>query len=181
MIHNGITPLFPASLEERESIRRAMLTFVVAGGGFAGVETVGALNDFLREAIDAYPKLSPDWIRVLLVHPGAVVLPELGESLGLYAQKKLRERKVEIHTGTRVLGYSGNGVELSSGDVIKTASLIWTAGVTPASALKDLPCKKEKGRLVVDENLELPEFPGVWAVALFSTRPNRVNNFGWSL
>jgi len=93
-----------------------------------------------------------------------VVLPELGESLGLYAQKKLRERRVEIQTGIRVLGYSGNRVELSSREAIKTATLIWTAGVTPASALKDLPCKKEKGRLVVDENLEVPEFPGVWAV-----------------
>ena len=165
LLRNRVIALLEsASLEERESIRRAMLTFVVAGGGFAGVETVGALNDFLREAIDAYPKLNPDWIRVLLDHPGAVVRPELGERLGLYAQKKIRERKVEIHTGTRVLGYSGNGVELSSGDVIKTASLIWTAGVTPASALKDLPCKKAKGRLVVDENLELSEFPGVWAV-----------------
>ena len=61
----------------------AMLTFVVAGGGFAGVETVGALNDFVREAVKSYPKLNPDWIRLLLVHPGTVVLPELGESLGL--------------------------------------------------------------------------------------------------
>src|SRR5438876_3010141 len=167
LLRNRVIALLEsASLGESESVRRAMLTFVVAGGGFAGVETVGALNDFVREAVKSYPKLNPNWIRLLLVHPGTVVLPELGESLGLYAQKKLRERKVEIHTGTRVLGYSGNGVELSSGDVIKTASLIWTAGVTPASALKDLPCKREKGRLVVDENLEVPDFPGVWGVGV---------------
>src|SRR6266481_7735853 len=165
LLRNRVIALLEsASLEESESVRRAMLTFVVAGGGFAGVETVGALNDFVREGVRSYPKLNPGWIRVLLVHPGKVVLPELGESLGVYAQKKLRERRVEIQTGTRVLGYSGNGVELSSGESIKTATLVWTAGVTPASALKDLPCKKEKGRLVVDENLELPEFPGVWAV-----------------
>jgi len=165
LLRNRVIALLEsASLEESESVRRAMLTFVVAGGGFAGVETVGALNDFGREAVKSYPKLNPDWIRLLLVHPGTVVLPELGESLGLYAQKKLRERRVEIQTGTRVLDYSGNRVELSSGEAVKTATLIWTAGVTPASALKDLPCKKEKGRLVVDENLEVPEFPGVWAV-----------------
>ena len=141
-----------------------MLTFVVAGGGFAGVETVGALNDFVREAVKSYPKLNPDWIRLLLVHPGTVVLPELGENLRLYAQEKLRERRVEIQTGTRVLGFSGNRVELSSGEAVKTATLIWTAGVTPAPVLTDLPYKKEKGRLVVDENLEVPDFPGVWAV-----------------
>ncbi len=165
LLRNRVIALLEsASLEQSESVRRAMLTFVVAGGGFAGVETVGALNDFVREAMNSYPKLNPEWIRVLLVHPGTAVLPELGESLGLYAQKKLRERRVEIQTGIRVLGYSGNRVELSSREAIKTATLIWTAGVTPASALKDLPCKKEKGRLVVDENLEVPEFPGVWAV-----------------
>ena len=100
-----------------------MLTFVVAGGGFAGVETVGALNDFVREAVKSYPKLNPDWIRLLLVHPGTLVLPELGENLGLYAQEKLRERRVEIQTGTRVLGFSGNRVELSSGEAVKNSHI----------------------------------------------------------
>src|SRR5882724_2985526 len=165
LLRNRVIALLEsASLEESENVRRAMLTFVVAGGGFAGVETIGALNDFVREAVKSYPKLHASGIRVLLVHPGAVVLPELGESLGLYAQKKLRERRIEIQTGTRVLGYSDEGVELSSGEAIQTATLVWTAGVTPAAVLKDLPCRKEKGRLVVDETLELPEFPGVWAV-----------------
>jgi len=165
LLRNRVIALLEyASLEESESERRAMLTFVVAGGGFAGVETIGALNDFVREAVLSYPKLNADWIRVLLVHPGAVVLPELGESLGLYAEKKLRQRRVEIQTGTRVLGYSEKGVELSHGETIRTATLIWTAGVTPAAALKDLSCRKEKDRVVVDDNLEIPEFPGVWAV-----------------
>ena len=84
LLRNRVNALLEtASLEESESVRRVMLTFVVAGGGFAGVETVGALNDFVREAVKSYPKLNPDWIRLLLVHPGTVVLPELGESLGL--------------------------------------------------------------------------------------------------
>src|SRR6266478_5371586 len=72
LLRNRVIALLEsASLEDREGVRRAMLTFVVAGGGFAGVETVGALNDFVREATDSYPKLNPDWIRVLLVHPGS--------------------------------------------------------------------------------------------------------------
>ncbi len=165
LLRNRVIALLElANLEENESARRAMLTWVVAGGGFAGVETIGALNDFVREAVKSYPKLNGDWIRVLLVHPGSVILPELGESLGRYAQEKLRKRKVEIQTGTRVLSYSAKGVELSSGEAIQTSTLVWTAGVTPAAVLKDLPCRKEKGRLIVDENLEVPEFPGVWAI-----------------
>src|SRR5258706_2161973 len=78
-----------ASLTEDAAARRAMLTFVVAGGGFAGVETIGALNDNVREAIRYYPNLREADVRVVLVHPNAVILPELGESLGRYAQRKL--------------------------------------------------------------------------------------------
>src|SRR6202040_3370937 len=75
---------------------RSLLTFVVAGGGFAGVETVAALNDFVREALRFYPNLREPMLRVVLVHPGAVILPELGESLGRYAQEALAKRGVEI-------------------------------------------------------------------------------------
>src|SRR5436305_7816675 len=82
--------------------RQSLLTFVVAGGGFAGVETVAALNDFVREALPFYPNLSEDMLRVALVHPGAVILPELGENLGRYAQNVLAQRGVEIRLNTRV-------------------------------------------------------------------------------
>src|SRR6202011_1833901 len=82
--------------------RRSLLTFVVAGGGFAGVETVAALNDFVREALPFYPNLCEDMLRILLVHSGPVILPELGESLGRYTQKVLARRGVEIRLNTRV-------------------------------------------------------------------------------
>lgn len=159
-----IALLEAATLEDDESVRRALLTFVVVGGGFAGTETVGAINDFVREAVKHYPKLCEDFIRVVLVHPNAVILPELGETLGRYAQKKLAERKVEILINTRALGYSERGVELSENGPIQSPILIWTAGVTPSPVLKDLPCRKEKGRIIVDLNLEVPEFSGVWAI-----------------
>jgi NADH dehydrogenase len=161
-----------ATLEEDESIRRKLLTFVVAGGGFAGTETVGAINDLAREAVRRYPKLSENLVRVVLVHPNAVILPELGEKLGRYAQKKLAERKVEVLLNTRVLGYSERGVELSEHGPIPTLMLVWTAGVTPSAAVKDLPCAKQKGRVVVDVNLETPEFHGVWAVGDCASVPN---------
>jgi NADH dehydrogenase len=66
-----------------------LLTFVVAGGGFAGVETIASLNDFVRQALMFYPNLREEFLRAVLVHPGAVILPELGEKLGAYAQQKL--------------------------------------------------------------------------------------------
>ncbi len=108
--------------------------------------------------------MKKDLIRVVLVHPGALILPELGEKLGVYAQKKLSERGVEIKVNTRVTGVSDRGVELSDGTLIKTNTLVWTAGTSPNPMLGTLSCKKERGRLLVNEYLELPEWPGVWAL-----------------
>ncbi len=161
-----------ASLVEDAAVRRAMLTFVVAGGGFAGVETIGALNDFVREAVRYYPNLREADVRVVLIHPNAVILPELGESLGRYAQRKLASRKVEIRTETRVTAFSDHGVELGDGETIAAHTLVWTAGVTPPAVLRNLPCEKEKGRIVVEETLKVPGFPGVWAVGDCAWIPN---------
>jgi NADH dehydrogenase len=153
-----------ASLTDDRFARSAMLTFVIAGGGFAGVETVGALNDFVHEAIGYYPALSEAELRVVLVHPNSVILPELNESLGRYAQTELASRKVEIRTDTRVTAFSECGVELNNGETIPTQNFVWTAGATPPAVLQDLPLKKERGRVVVNETLEVPGFPGVWAI-----------------
>lgn len=161
-----------ASLTEDRAARRAMLTFVVAGGGFAGTETVGALNDYLRSAKEYYPALAKDSVRIVLVHPSAVILPELGESLGRYAQRKLAARNVEIRLATRVTGYSDQGVELKNGEIIPTLTLVWAAGVTPPEILQSLPCKKEKKCVVVEETLEVPGFPGVWVIGDCAWIPN---------
>lgn len=144
--------------------RDHLLTVVVAGGGFAGVETIAGVNDFLREAIEFYPHLQEHHIRTVLVHPGGVILPELGEPLGRYTQKKLAERKVEIRVNTRVKGISDRGVELSDGTMIKANILVWTAGTSPNPMLEILPCKKEKGRVAVNAFMEVPDWPGVWAL-----------------
>src|SRR5689334_1668770 len=91
-----------ATLEEADTEcaagRSGLLTFVVAGGGFAGVETIAGLNDFVREALRFYPRISPDRVRMVLVHAGSVILPELGTALGAYAQRQLSSRGIEIIT-----------------------------------------------------------------------------------
>jgi NADH dehydrogenase len=152
-----------ASLQKDEATRRELLTFVTAGGGFAGVETTGAINDFVRETVKFYPSLREETIRVVVVHPGKFVLPELGEELGRYAEQKLHERNVEIIKGTRVAGYDGSVVKLSDGRSIPATTLIWTAGVKPSAAVESLGCKKERGRLLVNEYLAVPGVSGLWA------------------
>src|SRR5437879_411628 len=141
-----------------------MLTFAVAGAGFAGVETVGAINDLARESLPHYGKVDPREVRVVLIHPGAVILPELGEPLGLYAQEKLRKRHVEIKLGTKVIAHAEGAVHCSDGEKIPAYTLVWAGGVSPSPILKDMPFELLKGRVVVDSTLEVPRFPGVWAV-----------------
>lgn len=152
-----------ATLETDESARCKALTFVTAGGGFAGVETTGAVNDFVRETARYYPSISEDWIRVVVVHPGSSLLPELGEELGQYAERKLRERKVEVIKNAKVASYDGSIVRLTDGTSIPTATLIWTAGVKPSAVISSLPCEKEHGRIRVNEYLAVPGGVGLWA------------------
>src|SRR5580658_3443142 len=157
-----------AHLEEADSdcckSKEPLVTFVVAGGGFAGVETVAAINDFVRGALHSYPHLTEDMLRIVLVHSGPVILPELGERLGVYAQRKLAGRKVEIRLNARVEGFSGGAVRLSNGTAIHTNTLVWTAGTSPNPLLETIACAKEHGRLLVGESLELESWPGVWAL-----------------
>jgi NADH:ubiquinone reductase (H+-translocating) len=152
-----------ASLQTDEATRRQLLTFVTAGGGFSGTETTGAVNDFVRETLRYYPQLREELIRVVVVHPGNFILPELGEELGRYAEHKLRERKVEVIKGPRVANYDGVVVTLSDGTSIPAATLIWTAGVKPSPVIAQLPCEKERGRLLVSEYLAVTGVPGLWA------------------
>jgi NADH dehydrogenase len=152
-----------ASLQSDEAARRQVLTFVTAGGGFSGTETTGAVNDFVRETVRYYPQLREELIRVVMVHPGNFILPELGEELGRYAERKLRERKVEVIKGPRVANYDGVVVTLSDGTSIPAATLIWTAGVKPSPVIASLPCQKERGRLLVNEDMSVPGVSGLWA------------------
>jgi NADH dehydrogenase len=166
-----------AHLEEADSdcckVKSPVVTFVVAGGGFAGVETVAGINDFVRSALRSYPNLTEEMLRVVLVHSGRVILPELKERLGAYAEGKLRQRKVEILLNTKVQSYSGKTVRLSDGTAIDADTLVWTAGTSPNPLLEPIPCAKERGRLLVTESLNLAAWPNVWALGDCAAIPDQ--------
>jgi NADH dehydrogenase len=159
-----IAHLEEADTDCAKAEREPLLTFVVAGGGFAGVETIAAVNDFLRHALPLYRNLQETTLRLVLVHAGAAILPELGEELGKYAQGQLAKRGIEIILNTRVLAVSDESVTLTNGMSVRSATIIWTAGTTPNPLLEPLPCSKDHGRIVVNDHLQVPEFPNVWAV-----------------
>ena len=156
------------------AMRTPLLSFVIAGGGFSGVETAGAVNNFLRDAIKCYPHLTTRNLRVTVVHSGKHVLPELGEKLGQYATKKLREHGVTVLLEARVSSADAHSVTLEDGTVLPAQTLIWTVGNAINPLLGELPCAATKGRVCVNENLEVPEWPGVWVLgdAAYAIDPN---------
>ncbi len=167
-----IGKLEAANVEEDAEVRRRELTFVVAGGGFAGVETIGAMNDFLRDAIRSYPRLDPSMIRVVLVHPGEVLLPEFSPKLGRYTAEQLKRAGIDVRFKTKVKTYDGETVTLDPGDPITAGTLVWTAGVAPDRLVEGLPLRKEKGRIVVNTCMRSDEMPSVWAVGDAASVPD---------
>ena len=168
-----IEQLEEADYECSAGSRDHLLSVVVAGGGFAGVETIAGVNDFLREALRFYPHLRERHLRLVLVHAGEVILPELDPGLGAYARQKLAARGVEIRTGTRVTAVHPGTVELSDGTRVPATTLVWTAGTSPHPLLGGLDCRRERGRIVVDEHLRVPGRPGVWALGDCAFVPDR--------
>jgi NADH dehydrogenase len=166
-----------ATLEEADGECRAdtsgLLTFVVAGGGFAGVETLAGLNDFVRECLRFYPRIRPDLVRMVLVHAGATILPELGDKLGVYTERKLRKRGIEILTNAKVAAIDEAGITLADGRRIDSSLVVWTAGTSPHPLLHELPCPIDRGRIMAEETLAVPGWPGVWALGDCAVVPNR--------
>ena len=164
-IRNHVIEMFEKADREAEPVRRrALLTFVIAGGGFAGVELAGALNDFAHGILADYPRLSPDDLSVILVHSHDTILPELSESLGRYALQRMRERGVIFRLKVRLVDAKPGKVILSDGE-IAAETLVWTAGVAPSPVVKalDLP-KNKRGALTVDATLAIPGHDGLWAL-----------------
>jgi NADH dehydrogenase len=164
-----INILEQASLEEdNKELRKSLLTFVVVGGGFNGVETVGALNDFIRESIICYYKnIYMTEVRVILVHTTDKLLEQIDEPLGKFALKKLKVSGVEFIMNSHVIDATANSVKLDNVNnaIIPCYTLIWTAGVTPSKLIADLPCEHDKGHRVVANNyLEVLGHNGVYVL-----------------
>ena len=159
-----IHTLEEADIEQDADVRRALLTFVVAGGGFSGVEAVAELNDFVRAAAKSFRNLRSEEIRVVLLHAGSLILPELPASLAEFAQRLLMRRGVEIRLQTRLAGATADAALLADGDRIATRTLVSTVPAGPNPLVAMLPLKMERARIVVDAGLEVADRPGVWAV-----------------
>lgn len=167
-----------ADIETDPEARREMLTFVVAGGGFSGVEMVGELNDLVREASAYYPSVTAEGVRVILLHSRGRILPEMEVGIADYTLKQLRKRGVEVRLNVRLTGATPHEALLQGGSKIATRTLIVAVGNAPPAVLAGLDIEKIRGRIVVDEFMRVPNHPGVWALGDNAIVPNRASESG---
>jgi NADH dehydrogenase len=160
----------------RDPRRRAALTFVFVGAGYAGVEAMGELEDLARWAMKHIPEIGPDEPRWVLVEAQDRILPEIAGDLGEWAAMELMERGIEIKTGTTLVSAEQGVVHLSDGETFPAETLVWTAGVKPEplAMASGLPVD-ERGRLRVDAAMRLAGFEGeVWAAGDAAAVPDLV-------
>lgn len=153
-----------AAVEPAQDVRRTLTTFVVAGGGFSGVEVAAELNDFVREIVRDYKGLDPNEVRVVLVHSGERILPELADRLGAFAQRVLTKRGVEIRLKSRLASATATAAILTSGERIATRTLVSTVPVGPNPIVASLSVPRDRNRVVVDHHLAVPGHEGLWAL-----------------
>lgn len=157
-----------AEIEPDETERRRLLTFVVAGGNYAGIEVACELADYFRLlARTDYPRLKVQEIRVVVVHGGDEILPELAKrfpSLVRYAHQRLQELGVELRLKTRLRAATSDEAILSTGEQIPARTLISCTGVAASPLLDLLPFERDgRGRIVTDAFLQVKGCANVWA------------------
>jgi NADH dehydrogenase len=155
-----IHALEEADCEEDADLRGKLLTFVVGGGGFSGVEAIAELNDFIRAVKSNYPRLRGETVRCVLIQSGDRILPEMAEPLAVFAQKLLRKRGVEIILKDRLRAATSERAILKSGVEIPCKTIISTVPSAAPPVLDRLQCKKDRGKLLVDSALCLVDYPG---------------------
>jgi NADH dehydrogenase len=158
------------SLERAESVddeaaRRALLTYVFVGAGYAGLEGLAELQDFAADVVDLYPRSRVQGLRFILVEARDRVMPEISADLAAFATAELRRRGVEVRTSTTVERISADSVELSDGEVVPCRTVAWTAGVRPSPVVARLGFPTDRdGRIVVDRFCQVEGRTDAWAI-----------------
>ncbi|MCB9136482.1 MAG: NAD(P)/FAD-dependent oxidoreductase [Anaerolineales bacterium] len=166
-IRNRVLRMFELAAQEADpEKRRALLTFVVVGGGPTGVESAGALSELIRLVlIKDYPQLSLKDVRILLLEAADRLLGGFPAPLQEYAAETLWRKHVEVRFGATVSGFDGERIMLKSAEVIPSQTLIWAAGVRAARIADALGvAQPRQGRVAVQQTLNLPENPSIFVI-----------------
>ena len=153
-----------ADITENPELKKMALTFVVAGGGFSGVETIGEMTEMIRRTLKYYPNIEAQEINPILIQRGKRVLPEMEEKLGDYALKALSKAGIDVRLSTGIDSATSTCIRTADGRVIKTLTSVTTVGNGPSPFLKSLDLSLERGKIAVSRTFEVPEHDSVWAL-----------------
>ena len=161
-----------ASVERDPTERRRLLTFVVAGAGFAGVETACETAGLARDALRVYPAISRREVRVVLLDGGRRILPAMDEYLATRAQRQMARWGIEIRHGARPAAVTAGAVQLVDGDVLPTRTLVATIGLGVHPLVAGLPVELARGRVRCDQYCRVSGWEGVYAAGDAAAVPN---------
>src|SRR4051794_29775475 len=154
------------------------LTFVFVGAGYAGVEGIAELQDFVADVIERYPRCRTQGTRWVLVEALDQIMPEIPADLAEFATRELRGRGIEVKTGVRMNGCTEDEVELDDGERIPSRTLCWTAGVKPPALVRELGLPvHQSGRLDTDSTLRVKGHDNVWAVGDAAAVPDPATKY----
>jgi len=160
-----ISILEQAEVEADPELKSELLTFLVAGGGYTGVEVAAEINSFMREAAKSYRHIEQHDIKVILIHSRSRLLPVLNEKLAAFSHGVLERRGLEIRLSTRIKAATAQSAILDDGTVIQTRTLVAAIGSAPNPLLDKTPVERDhRRRVVVGETLAVPGHAGLWAV-----------------
>jgi len=167
LIRNHIIGVFErASLERDPQRQRQMLTFIVSGAGYIGIQLVAELRDFIhKNLIRFYKTIDPDNVRIILVEVEHKIVAELHTKLGAYAMKHFQRMGIEVRLRSRVTRVWKDCVEINNSERVPTSTLIWVAGMIANPRIAELNVEKDSlSRVLVNKYLEVPRVPGVYAI-----------------
>ncbi|MBI4496582.1 MAG: FAD-dependent oxidoreductase [Chloroflexi bacterium] len=170
-----IRMLEEADLDPDPEHRRGLLTFVVAGGGFTGVEVAAEIADLVQRAIPHYPRIRPGEARVLLLHSRRRLMPELSQDLADVGTSVLQRQGIDLWLERRLTGATATEALLRDGESIPTRTLVGTIGTAPNPLVAGLPLPKDAhGRLLVDASLRVQDHPTIWALGDGAAVPSTI-------
>jgi NADH:quinone reductase (non-electrogenic) len=147
-----------------EDARREYLTFVFVGAGYAGLEGLAEMQDFVADVMDRYPRSRLAGARFVLVEARERVMPEISAHLAEFAARELRKRGIEIRTNTMLESIDERSATLSTGERIPARTVCWTAGVKPPAVVGRLGLPLVRGRIDVDATMRVKGHDNVWAI-----------------
>ena len=153
-----------ADVTEDAALKQCLLTFVVAGGGFSGVETIGEIAEMIVRTLKFYPNIAAHEIRSVLIQRGARLLPELPARLGEYAERMLQKRGIDVRCNTSIVAATASNVYLDDGTSIPSCLLVTTVGNGPAELAGKLDIGLQHGKIKVDRYLRAAGMTNAWAL-----------------